>query len=169
MKSMPLSELLKAEFEERVINESIVRIKKCLEMIDEEYLWKSPNDNIMTIGSSVLHVVGNSRQWILSGIFKEDDFRQRDWEFEQHSISIKELVVKLDKLKNDLLKSLEELSESHLTTNMEIQGFKVTGLSSIVHVIEHFSYHTGQITLLTKLYSGESTDYYDEFDLNIRN
>ena len=35
-----------------------------------------------------------------------------------------------------------------------------------VHVIEHFSYHTGQITTLTKWLTNKDTSFYSGVDLN---
>jgi len=45
----------------------------------------------------------------------------------------------------------------------------MTGLAIIVHVTEHFSYHVGQIALLTKLMVGEDLGFYADLDLNIKN
>jgi uncharacterized damage-inducible protein DinB len=50
-----------------------------------------------------------------------------------------------------------------------VQGFEVTGFSVVVHVIEHFSYHTGQITTLTKFLTNKDTGYYAGIDLNKQN
>jgi hypothetical protein len=36
-----------------------------------------------------------------------------------------------------------------------IQGYEVTVLEAVYHVVEHFGMHTGQIILLAKMYSGE--------------
>jgi uncharacterized damage-inducible protein DinB len=49
---------------------------------------------------------------------------------------------------------------------MIIQGFTVTGFSILIHVIEHFSYHTGQITTLTKWLTKQDTSFYGGIDLN---
>ncbi len=46
------------------------------------------------------------------------------------------------------------------------QGFPQTVLDAIFHVVEHFSYHTGQIIYLTKQVSGQPTQFYDERALN---
>ena len=43
----------------------------------------------------------------------------------------------------------------------EIQGTKVTALEAIFHVTEHFSMHTGQIILLTKMLSQKDLGFYD--------
>ncbi|CAA9588782.1 MAG: hypothetical protein AVDCRST_MAG86-4440 [uncultured Truepera sp.] len=46
-------------------------------------------------------------------------------------------------------------------TKKEIRGRSVNLLYAIMHVPEHFSVHTGQIILLTKLIRAESLDFYD--------
>lgn len=43
----------------------------------------------------------------------------------------------------------------------EIQGTRVTALEAIFHVTEHFSMHTGQIILLTKMLSKKDLAFYD--------
>ncbi len=50
-----------------------------------------------------------------------------------------------------------------------VQCFEETGVGIIIHVIEHFSYHTGQIALLTKLLTNKDTQFYEDLDLNKTN
>ena len=40
-----------------------------------------------------------------------------------------------------------------------------TGLTILIHVTEHFSYHTGQIAYITKLLSDKSLGFYDGVSL----
>ena len=61
---------------------------------------------------------------------------------------------------------LAGLTEEQLTRRYGIQGFSLTGIEVIVHVVEHFSYHVGQITFATKLVTNRATDYYRGRDLN---
>ncbi len=49
-----------------------------------------------------------------------------------------------------------------------MQGFEETGTAILLHVVEHFSYHTGQITLHTKLMLDADTGYYAGADLNAK-
>ena len=164
---MEFKSIIVKEFETRVFNESFERIYKCLSMIEENDLWKSPNSTIPTIGNLLIHLCGNARQWILSGIDNRQDNRNRDAEFEiQDNIKKAELVFLLENLKMNLRYTLEEMPESKLTEKMVIQGFDVTGFSVLIHVIEHFSYHTGQITTLTKLLTNKDTEFYGGIDLN---
>jgi hypothetical protein len=40
-----------------------------------------------------------------------------------------------------------------------IQGFPVTGLEAVAHVVEHFAYHAGQIIFITKLRLGKDLGF----------
>jgi uncharacterized damage-inducible protein DinB len=44
---------------------------------------------------------------------------------------------------------IEALDEAALLERRSIQGYDVTVLEAVVHVVEHFSMHTGQIILLS--------------------
>lgn len=162
-----LKSLALQQFEKRVFDESYVRIFKCLSMIAEDQLWKSPNAEIPAIGSLVLHLCGNARQWILSGLGGEPDNRKREQEFQVHlNIKKADLIFLLENLRVNLRLTLQNLPEEALYQTYTIQGFKENGFSVMVHVIEHFSYHTGQITTLTKLLTNLSTGFYSNFDLD---
>ena len=69
------------EFRRRVIHESIQRIKTCLNMVDESKLWFRQNDEVNSIGNLILHLDGNARQWVFSGIGNVPDKRDRSSEF----------------------------------------------------------------------------------------
>lgn len=159
--------LLVQEFETRVFNESYERIYKCLSLIEDQHLWKQIHPNIPSIGNLILHLCGNSRQWILSGLGGREDNRKRDQEFVvQANIKKSELVFLLENMKVNLKYTLNDLTEKDMLDTYIIQGFNVTGFSVITHVLEHFSYHTGQITLITKLLTNKQTGYYAGRDLN---
>jgi uncharacterized damage-inducible protein DinB len=158
------------QFEMRVFEESYHRIFKCLSLLSEDQLWKKPNKEIPAIGSLILHLCGNARQWILSGIGNRQDNRERDLEFEVHkNIKKTDLIFLLENLRVNLIEVLNDMPEQNLQRVYSIQGFRETGFSVIIHVIEHFSYHTGQISTLTKLYLGEDLGYYSDVNLNKKN
>lgn len=155
------------EFEKRVFEESYERIYKCFQLLSDEELWNSLNSNVPTVGNLVLHLCGNARQWILSGIGGVNDNRNRDQEFVIHkNIKKCDLVFLLENLKSNLKETLKNMPDSTIDKLFVIQGFEVTGFSVITHVLEHFSYHTGQITTITKLVKNQQTNYYKDLDLN---
>ena len=167
---MEVRNLLIAEFDKRVFEESYERIYRCISLIDEKDLWRSPSNGIPAIGNLILHLCGNARQWILSGLGGRPDNRDRDQEFvAQTKIKKAELVFLLENMRSNLRQTLDELDPKQITQIHVVQGFEVTGFSVIVHVIEHFSYHTGQITTLTKFLTNKDTGYYTGIDLNKQN
>ena len=162
-----MKDTLIKEFHLRVFDESYSRIYKCLTLLDEKDLWRSPQGNIPCVGCLILHLSGNARQWILSGLGGKPDNRNRDDEFIIHpDIRKSELVFLLENLKVQLKECLEDMENETLLRKHFIQGFEVTGFSAVIHVLEHISYHTGQITTLTKMLTLKETGYYSDFDLN---
>ena len=159
---------LRKEFEIRVFDESFNRIRRCLSLIDEKDLWSSPNAQISSIGVLVEHVIGNASQWICAALGEQPDTRIRDVEFEVHDENnISDMRSKVDQCEVNLRETICKLKTNVVNQKFVIQGIESTGFSVVVHVIEHVSYHTGQITFLTKYYTGKQTDYYGEMDLNL--
>lgn len=154
------------EFEIRVFDESYTRIKKCINLLAEDEIWSAPNENITSVGNTTLHLMGNARQWVLTGLGECPDGRTRDDEFKLDiKITKDELLNLLEELKNDLVPVLNKLSDDQIKKITRVQDFEVSGFSIMIHVIEHFSYHTGQISLLTKLMINQDLGYYSNHDL----
>lgn len=165
-----LHDLLISEVRHRLFEESIPRIRTCLSMLTEEEIWHRPNENSNSVGNLVLHLCGNARQWILSGLGNAPDMRNRQKEFDQlELIPTKQLLDDLDKLQFELNQVLHKLTPQDLVKEKTIQGFNETGISILVHVTEHFSYHVGQITYYVKLYKNIDTAYYAGLDLDVHN
>ena len=61
---------------------------------------------------------------------------------------------------------VRKLDPEALLTTHRVQGFEETGTSILVHVIEHFSYHTGQVTYAVKLLKNIDLGYYAGQDLD---
>jgi uncharacterized damage-inducible protein DinB len=74
----------------------------------------------------------------------------------------------LDRLDSTLVRALDViagLTQADLERTWNVQVYQESGLSIVVHVVEHFSYHVGQITLHTKLLRDVDTGYYAGLDL----
>ena len=50
-----------------------------------------------------------------------------------------------------------------------VQGFQLSGIGIVVHVVEHYSYHTGQISFWTKQLKNKDLRFYAGLDLNVQN
>lgn len=156
-----------AETRRRIIEESLPRIRQCLDQLSEEQIWYKANKNTNAIGNLVLHLCGNVRQWIMHGLDGQLDVRIRDIEFsETGPIPKKVLLNFLDILEADLNQALGRIVHMDLLGIKTVQKhFHESGVSILFHVTEHFSYHTGQITYFTKMIRDIDMAYYGKYDL----
>jgi uncharacterized damage-inducible protein DinB len=131
------------------------RITECLKKLSEEQIWWRPHPTSNSVGNLVLHLAGNVRQWIISGLGGKPDRRERDKEFaELGPIPRKSLVRYLESTVAQACHVLSTLTPEDLARQRHIQGFRVKGFTAVIHVSEHFAYHTGQIIYVTKLLRG---------------
>ncbi len=145
-------------------------IEKCLGELTDEELWQRPNSSSNSIGNLILHLCGNITQYIISGLGKEPDNRNRASEFSaQGGLSRDDLKLKISTTVNKAIAIMNELNEKDLTEVKTLQGFEVSGIANIIHVVEHFSYHTGQITFWTKCLKDKDLGFYSGMDLNRKN
>ena len=162
-----IHQTLIAEVKRRIITESVPRIKKCLSHLSEEEIWYRPNENVVSVGNLVLHLCGNLQQWVLSGLGGQPDHRKRGDEFAQtHPLSANELAQRMDTLLQEVEEVLDHLSPQDLVTVRPVQAYQETGVAILMHVTEHFSYHTGQITYYVKTRKNVDLQYYGGQDLN---
>ena len=59
------------------------RIRHCLGQLSDEQVWQRESEAMNSIGNLILHLCGNVRQWIVSGIGGAKDVRQRPNEFSE--------------------------------------------------------------------------------------
>lgn len=160
--------LILEDFTRRLFMEGIPRIKICLHKLSLDQIWYKHNENVNSVGNLILHLCGNVRQYILTGIDGQEDIRQRSLEFSDHTkLAVDQLVEKLDDLEKDVLKVLSRIKATDLIEERKVQGFDENITSILIHVAEHFSYHVGQITFYTKWVTNEDTGYYAGLDLDV--
>ena len=56
---------------------------------------------------------------------------------------------------------LEKFDTGKLLERIVIQGFEVTSLDAISHVVEHAAQHLGQIIYITKLRTAKDLKFYN--------
>ncbi len=152
------------------INQSTEKITACLQQLEEKDVWLSPNENLNSIGNLILHLCGNIRQHIISALGGEKDMRTRDLEFSTRGGPGKsELIAKLQDTAGEATKVIARMGEEELLKKRIAQGVSHSGVDSIVHVTEHYSYHAGQIIFLTKLFKNIDLAFYAGIDLNRHN
>ena len=142
--------------------EYLPRILESVDCLTEEQVWWRPNSNSNSVGNMLLHLSGNVRQWIISGVGEAEDIRVRHLEFEEKGpIPKAELLEKLKSTVEEAVQVLEQLDPSRLQEVRQIQVYEQTVLQAILHVIQHFSGHTGQIFYVTKMLEDKDLRFYD--------
>jgi uncharacterized damage-inducible protein DinB len=137
------------------------RIETCVAKLPADALWARDSDTENAVGNLLLHLEGNVRQWILSGIGGASDRRDRSGEFSARlGAPAAGLLAALRATVNESIEVLRALPHPRLTEVVSIQGYDTTILAAIFHVVEHFSGHTFQIILLTKRATGEDLGFY---------
>jgi uncharacterized damage-inducible protein DinB len=143
-------------------SEYLRKIEKCLESLSDSDVWWRPNEESNSIGNLLLHLSGNARQWIVSGLGRAADDRLRQTEFDQRSpVSKADLLSGLRDTLREVDGVLAQFDRALILNPYRIQNCDVTALEAIFHVVEHFSMHTGQIILLTKQLTATDLHFYD--------
>jgi uncharacterized damage-inducible protein DinB len=146
------------------------KIIACINELDEGDIWASPNENLNSIANLILHLCGNIRQYIISSLGVTEDIRERELEFSaRDGYTTQELKAKLEDAVEQATAVIQGTTCEELLRERITQGVAYTGVGIIIHVTEHYSYHTGQIILLTKFAKNIDLGFYSGMDLNKRN
>lgn len=158
---MDLGQAFLDESRRYLAREYVVKIRLCLERLSDDDLWWRPNERSNSIGNLMLHLAGNVRQWIVSGVGRETDTRQRQAEFDERGpLPRNEVVRRLETALSDADRVLAEVDPAMLVQDRRIQGRDTSVFRAIYHVVEHFGMHTGQIMYVTKLRTGKDLAFY---------
>src|SRR5512144_2552711 len=116
------------------------KIERCVARLSDDQIWWRPNEESNSIGNLLLHLSGNARQWIVSGLGAATDARDRDSAFAHREIIAREdLLGVLRQTLSDVDRTLAGFDADNLLDRKTIQGCDVTALEAILHVVEHFS------------------------------
>jgi len=137
------------------------RIETCLGKLTTDQIWMRGTENQNAVGNLVLHLNGNVRQWILSGVGGQPNARHRDEEFAARGgMEPQALARLLREAVEEALAIIRSLPPERLAEEITVQGYDGTVLKAIFHVVEHFSGHTAQIIFITKMLTGEDLGFY---------
>jgi uncharacterized damage-inducible protein DinB len=139
-----------------IASDYVPKIERCLGLLSDDDIWWRPNEASNSIGNLILHLCGNVTMWIVGGVGKRPFDRNRQLEFDERKpIPSTELRARLKSVVAQAEEVLNNVDETELLSRRHIQGYDVSVLEAIYHVVEHFSMHTGQIILLSKARLGQ--------------
>lgn len=143
--------------------EYLTKLRMAVAAIPADRIWWRPDEQSNSVGNLLLHLNGNIRQWIVSGVGRTDGSRDRAGEFGARSgPPAAVLLADLERTLADVDRVLASLTPENLLERRSIQGREITVLEAIYHVVEHFSLHLGQIILLAKLHAPGAIAFYED-------
>jgi uncharacterized damage-inducible protein DinB len=133
------------------LGEYLRKIEHCTSLLSEHQVWWKPNDACNSVGNLLLHLRGNLSQWVLGGIAGEPIERRRSEEFAADRAASKAaLLGALADVVAKTQAAICAMRPPDLARSVRVQGYDTDGLGVVYHVVEHMSYHTGQIVATTK-------------------
>jgi hypothetical protein len=138
------------------LGEGLRKIEHCVHQINEEQVWWRPRPGMNSIANLMLHLAGNLRQWIVSGVGGARDIRNRPEEFiDRPELPKNNIVSMLRSAVREADGLMEKLPSEKLLEPRRIQGFDTTALAAIFDSIAHFRGHSQEIIHMTREILGE--------------
>lgn len=139
------------------------KLRRAVEVLPADAIWWRPNDQANSVGNLLIHLAGNMRQWIVSGVGGAPGHRNRAAEFTAREGAASDvLLADLDAAISEVDAVIATLGESDLARRLTVQGRDVSVLEAIYHVVEHFSLHLGQIVYIAKLHAPGAVQFYED-------
>tara|TARA_R110002167_G_scaffold54785_12_gene156072 strand:- start:4688 stop:5200 length:513 start_codon:yes stop_codon:yes gene_type:complete len=136
--------------------------------LSEEQIWQRPNAASNSVGNLILHLCGNISQYAISSLGGTADNRKRNEEFStQSGYNKTQLLKKLTDVVAEAKVIIQECSIENWVKIRKVQGFSFSGIGVVLHVVEHYSYHIGQIAFWTKQTTNADLGFYDGVDLTV--
>jgi hypothetical protein len=128
------------------------------EQLTEEQMYWQPNAESNSIATIVMHVKGNmlSRWTDFLSTDGEKEWRNRDIEFENSSLSMKEIIMQWNLAWNCLFDTLNSLSEDDFNKIVYIRNQPHSVIEAINRQLAHYPYHIGQIVFIGKMICNEN-------------
>ena len=113
----------------------------------EEAIWKLGGEIKNTGGNLCLHLCGNLQHYIGANLGHTSYVRNRDNEFAAKGISKAELIAEVQKTRQTVRDTLENLKPSVLEAEYpeKVYDYTMTTAYFLIHLTAHLNYHLGQI------------------------
>ena len=141
-------------------DEALRIIAHCLNQLNDDQTWWRPAESMNSIANLLLHLSGNVRQWIVSGVGGAPDTRRRQEEFDLRDMTPRsELLTILRTALTDAKGAIAATSADELLRHRTVQGKEVTGIQAIFHATAHFRGHTQEIVHMTRCQLGDTYEF----------
>jgi Protein of unknown function (DUF1572) len=136
------------------------RIAHCVGQLTDEQVWSRPRPDMNSIGNLLLHLAGNVRQLIVTGVGGAPNTRERQAEFDARGpIPSEELLGKLFAVVKEAHQVIQSASAETLCTMIPVKRYDWNGIEAIVRSVAHFRGHAQEIIHMTRMILGEKYEF----------
>ena len=115
-----------------LVREYPTKIQRCLDVLPADALWRRDDASENSVANLLLHLSGNVRQWIVSGVGGAPDTRRRSGEFDaRDGAEASELMAALRETLEAADTVLSSLDARSLGETRRIQGRDVNVLDAV--------------------------------------
>lgn len=139
------------------LGQALGRIEHCLEQLTDAQAWWRPRADLNSVGNLVLHLAGNVRQLICSGVGGAADARDRQAEFDARGpVPRAELLAALRAAVADATAVLTGPAAADWGRVCAFRGRPATALGLAVRCVAHFRGHAQEVIHLTRAVLGDA-------------
>jgi hypothetical protein len=133
-----------------LVREYPTKIQRCLDVLPADALWRRDDASENSVGNLLLHLSGNVRQWIVSGVGGAPDARRRSTEFDaRDGEAAVALMADLRATLQEANAVLSSLDAPSLVEARRIQGRDVSVHPPQEHLRRPITQQTGPIIIMT--------------------
>ena len=126
----------------RKLDGMVDSVRTCVGKLTDAQVWERHGAHENAIGNLLLHLSGNARQWVISGVGGVADTRTRDKEFSaQGGLSRDELLRIFTETMGEVRGVIAAVPAERLTEIVHPQGKTVSVLEAILVVVTHVHQH----------------------------
>ena len=136
------------------------RVEHCVNQLTEEQVWSRPRSDMNSIANLILHLAGNVRQLIGTGVGGALDVRDRPAEFAtREPIAKAELLRRLGDAVRQAKAAVAAASVEVLCNPIPVKKYDYTGLQAVIRSVAHFRGHTQEIIHMTRMILGDQYQF----------
>ncbi|MCC9606690.1 DUF1572 domain-containing protein [Blastopirellula sp. JC732] len=145
----------------RCLEGCLERVKHCVGQLSDAQLWRQPGPGMNSIGTILIHLGGNVRQHIISGVGGAADVRDRPAEFAvRDPLPAGKLLADLQATLDEAIAALQNADADAMLQPRRVQGQQVSGWQAAIHSVSHFYGHTQEIICLTRQMREDEYQFY---------
>lgn len=130
------------------------QVLRSIEDLTDDEINRTPDGLQNTIGIVLRHLVGSERFYVYKTIGGNPFERNRDAEFGHDRLAKANLVAAMQAAGDETERVLAEVSPAALAEEFELDGRRHTKEWALLHTVEHYAYHHGQIRVYRRLVKG---------------